>query len=80
MDKKEFEERFGTFENNSELYLDLVSLTENQTLGAVIHVAMYMLAEIAYETGIPKREFVAFVVEQFDNAYTFLSLEKGTEQ
>lgn len=63
----------------NDLYDKVQQILDDKTIGDIIQVISYTLAEIAVENGVPKNEFVAHVVDMFDRAYEYQteSLGKG---
>jgi hypothetical protein len=78
---KTHEEMFGSMKSNAEFYQDLLKLFDDKTIGSIMHVITYALAEVATENDIPRRQFIAHFVERFDKSFDFLEQEqKGNAQ
>ena len=69
MDEKEFDKKYEQLED----VIDGCQIQE------IVHLFAYILAEIAVENNLPKRDYISFFVECFDSAYVH-NLEAEKQQ
>lgn len=50
-------------------YNDIETVIDGCQIQEIVQLLAYILAEIAFENAAPKRDFISFFVECFDNAY-----------
>ena len=60
-------------------YSQIESVIDGCQVQDIVQLFTYVLAEIAFENAIPKRDFISYVVETFDSAYAY-QIEAAKEQ
>lgn len=63
----------------TELYGNIMKLCDGHTVDDLVHTLAYILAELAFESAAPKKDFIAYLVETFDDAYAH-QIESAKEQ